>query len=132
MMNQENRIRDFKEYCLHQTPKNAVRGLEPLVNEYMPEFMEMAYQLDLQKSNFNPEHTENYYTGKVKELIANFSQLNLTEEFAGSMDFATELTHNFSSKNVRPERIEKHRRAVELLRTNPNMTYEEAANSITN
>lgn len=125
----EKRVAEFKEYCSKQSQKLTMSGLQPIVNEYMPEFMEMAYQLDSQKSN---ENTEPNYSGKVKELIANFSQLNLTEDFVGSMDFATELTNNFSGKNVRPERIEKHRRAMEILRANPNLTYEEAANSITN
>ena len=130
MMNQENRIRDFKEYCLHQTPKFGMKELEPMLMEYMPEFMEMAYQLDLQKSNFVPEHIDNHYTAKVKEFISNFSQLNLTQQLSGDSDFADKSHSNFNGKKVRHDRIEQHRRAVQLLHTNPNMSYEEAVNTV--
>ena len=132
---QEKRMESFRKYCEENCSGIASEGLRKIICGNFPKIMELAYESDRKNSR-----DASQYLKEIKQLITKISKTALTENFSENgilrdtaiLGEALPLSPlaNFEGRKVDTERLELHRRTLELLRANPASTYESALNSL--
>lgn len=121
------RTRDFREFCnsLLESDKGAV--ILPAQTKPLMDLLEMAFHAD------NAEYREEGILNSIMDFVS-----NLSPQF--SIDSTRESTKNtihnfneytdFSDKMVSEERLLLHEKAIELLTSEPTLSYEEAVKQV--
>ncbi|MFP4527292.1 MAG: hypothetical protein ACLFQX_01975 [Candidatus Kapaibacterium sp.] len=118
-MQRESRTREFRDYVnnLIEAPGGSV--ILPAQAEAIVELMEIIHRADSANDEGNLD--------KFRSLLDSLTPRVPAGEFAlnpGQMELFPD--YGFDSKNVRPERLDLHSRAMKLTRETPGLTYEEA------
>jgi hypothetical protein len=122
LMEKESRIGEFRDYVNSLINSESGSLILPSQADLIIDLLEMAYAADEQSGNKGGES----YTVKLKSLLGSMRpQLGRGEYLKGTLA-APQQDTAFDSRNVRPDRLDLHEKALRLKNETPGLSYEEA------
>ena len=125
LIEKEARLKEYREFANSLIENDAGSLITPAQADELIDLLEMAYQADKSKAG---EFTEGSgAVDKVKSFMMSLQPVFSTEEFAKRTGGETDMQYeDFSDRNVAPERLTLHERALEIVKSHPGLSYEEA------
>lgn len=117
-LEKNSRLQEFSSFCNQQNQSEKGLKLSPANCRLLTEILEKAYLLEKPTG-------EDSLVKMIKEFSSNAVFISLKEDF-NSLPNAKRS--DFSDKNVMPDRMEMHRKILNIIQSNPKCTYEEALN----
>ncbi len=125
MIKKETRLREFREYANGLIADESGAKILPSQAAGLVDILELAYQLDISKNSDNTEDSPSAVE-QIKSFIENLKPLFNTSEFAERANISTNPEFALSSRNINPERLQIHEKALTLQTSEPGLSYEEA------
>ncbi len=125
LIEKETRLKEYREFANSLIENEAGSLITPAQADELIDLLEMAFQSDRSKAG---EFAENSgAVDKVKSFMMSLQPVFSTEEFARRTGGESDMQYeDFSDRNVAPERLTLHERALEMVKSHPGLSYEEA------
>ena len=125
-MQKETRTKEFRRFTdsLIDNPDGAI--ITPAQADSLVDIMEMAFAADFEQSNGNSFSKEVGNLEKVKGFVSSLRPVLVMSEFAHKPNNRKQFETDYSRRNVQPERLTLHEKAMELQSDDSGLTYEEA------
>ncbi|MBM2817021.1 MAG: hypothetical protein HW421_3783 [Ignavibacteria bacterium] len=127
----EARTKEYREFVNSLLERKEGSPIKPAQTQTLIDLLEIAHFYDSQCRNEKEFAESDSNVEKIKSLFNKMQPQFSTKEFAVKRTSeATLQSVQFDDKNVPPQRLALHRKAIELLATSPTLTYEEAVNQV--
>lgn len=128
----EDRIMEYKKYCSKITNISSFTALNQIIEECLPELMNIAFEYDSQNNseNYNLSLIKNFAEKLVKlPILSNMNNPshNISSKpilHNNNISTISKIDSNFS--HFDNEKLIKHNNTIDLMRSRPELSYEEA------
>lgn len=116
------RLSEYKAYCSKAVNASDNAPLNSIINECVPELMNLAFNYDSQNNSAD------YNLNLVKNFLNKLAKLPVLSNLSGISDMKSDfmLPSSYSFSGVNANRAAKHRKAMEIITSKPEITYEQA------
>lgn len=125
-----DRIKEYKDYCHNITKASSNNALNEIIEKEMPEIMNLAYTYD--------EYTksEGKYLQQIKNFAEKIARTQLLASIADEINITPNSQNTYSNYTTTSytrldnEKLQIHNKAMEIINSNPKISYEQALDMI--
>lgn len=125
-----DRIKEYKDYCQNITKASSNNALNEIIEKEMPEIMNLAYTYD--------EYTksEGKYLQQIKNFAEKIARTQLLASIADEINTTPNSQNTYSNYTTTSytrldnEKLQIHNKAMEIINSNPKISYEQALDMI--
>lgn len=125
-----DRIKEYKDYCHNITKASSNNALNEIIEKEMPEIMNLAYTYD--------EYTksEGKYLQQIKNFAEKIARTQLLASIADEINTTPNSQNTYSNYTTTSytrldnEKLQIHNKAMEIINSNPKISYEQALDMI--
>ncbi|GEM_PF-625089 len=126
VIRKEKRLREFREYANALIADENGAKILPSQAADLVDLLELAFRMDNNLEHSDTADSKTTAVEHVKNFVENLKPVFNVKEFAEHKNRAHHTDFEKEHKNVNPERLRIHERAIEFLDSTPGLSYEEA------
>lgn len=125
-----DRIKEYKDYCHNITKASSNNALNEIIEKEMPEIMNLAYTYD------EYTNSEGKYLQQIKNFAEKIARTQLLASIADEINTTPNAQNTYSNYTTTSytrldnEKLHIHNKAMEIINSNPKISYEQALDMI--
>lgn len=125
-----DRIKEYKDYCQNITKASSNNALNEIIEKEMPEIMNLAYTYD------EYTNSEGKYLQQIKNFAEKIARTQLLASIADEINTTPNAQNTYSNYTTTSytrldnEKLHIHNKAMEIINSNPKISYEQALDMI--
>lgn len=126
VIRKEKRLREFREYANALIADENGAKILPSQAADLVDLLELAFRMDKNLEHSDTADSKTTAVKHVKNFVENLKPVFNVNEFAEHKNRVHHTDFEQEHKNVNPERLRIHEKAIEFLDSTPGLSYEEA------
>lgn len=125
-----DRIKEYKDYCQNITKASSNNALNEIIEKEMPEIMNLAYTYD------EYTNSEGKYLQQIKNFAEKIARTQLLASITDEINTTPNAQNTYSNYTTTSytrldnEKLHIHNKAMEIINSNPKISYEQALDMI--
>lgn len=125
-----DRIKEYKDYCHNITKASSNNALNEIIEKEMPEIMNLAYTYD------EYTNSEGKYLQQIKNFAEKIARTQLLASITDEINTTPNAQNTYSNYTTTSytrldnEKLHIHNKAMEIINSNPKISYEQALDMI--